>query len=93
VHLGIYEFDGDPARLLEAYDALARSMPIDSAWHLCATRPDGITIYDTCPDEATFLRFSASPEFLGALTAVGLPEPRITGRPVHAARSAGRRPT
>jgi hypothetical protein len=58
VHLGIYEFDGDPARLLEAYDALARSMPIDSAWHLCATRPDGITIYDTCP---TRRRSCASP--------------------------------
>jgi hypothetical protein len=87
VHLGIYEFDGDPKQLLVAYDALMERMPpAGIEWHLCAVRPDGITIYDTCPSEEVFRRFSASPEFAAALRGAGLPEPRVTGRAVHAAR-------
>jgi hypothetical protein len=87
VHLGIYEFDGEPNELLAAYDRMMRATANSTlAWHLCAVRPDGIVVYDTCPDGPTFERFSTSPEFLGAVRSAGLPEPRVTGLPVHAAR-------
>jgi hypothetical protein len=89
VHLGIYEFDGDPDELLAAYDRMMIATANSSlAWHLCAVRPDGIVIYDTCPSEEAFDRFSTSPEFLAAVRDAGLPEPRVTGRPVHAARGS-----
>ncbi len=92
MYLGIYEFDGDPAELLDAYDALMASTPTSSiAWHVCAARPGGIVIYDTCPSEEAFRRFSTSPEFLGALQRAGLPKPTVTGQAVHAARAPGTR--
>lgn len=89
MHLGIYEFDGDPERLLPAYDELMSATPSSSIhWHLCAARPDGITIYDTCPTEEAFRRFSSSDEFLGAVRAAALPEPRVSGQAVHVARGS-----
>ena len=89
MHLGIYEFDGDPAELLAAYDALMSATPSSSSeWHLCAVRPDGIVIYDTCPTEEAFRGFSTSPEFLGAVRDAGLPEPRVSGQAVHVARGS-----
>ena len=89
MHLGIYEFDGTPDDLIPAYDRLMKSIPEgNTAWHLCAVRADGITIYDTCPSQAVFESFSTSPGFQAAIAAAGLPEPRITGRAVHAARAA-----
>ena len=88
MHLGIYEFDGDPEELLPAYDRLMETIPSgNTTWHLCAARPDGIMILDTCPSEAVFQSFSASPAFLEAIAAAGLPAPTITGLPVHAARA------
>lgn len=86
MHLGIYRFDGDPDDLLAAYDRLAASMPVQSDFHLCVRRADGITIYDTCPSQEVFERFSQSSGFRGALAAAGLPEPQIEGAPVHASR-------
>jgi hypothetical protein len=87
VHLGIYEFDGDPEQLLPAYDAMMAAMPVSTAFHLCAIRLGGIVVYDTCPTREAFERFSTGEEFHGALRAFGLPEPRISSQPVHAARS------
>jgi hypothetical protein len=47
--------------------------------HLCVRGADGITVIDTCPNEAEFRSFSTGAEFRGALEAVGLPEP-VVGR-------------
>lgn len=89
MYLGVYEFDGEPAELLAAYDRMMSATANSTlAWHLCAVRPGGIVVYDTCPDEATFRRFSTGPEFLGAVRAAGLPEPRVSGQAVHAARAS-----
>ena len=88
MHLGIYEFEGDPAVLLEAYDRLmSATADANLFWHLCAVRPDGIVIYDTCPTREAFERFSTSPEFHSALRDAGLPEPRVSSQVVHAARA------
>jgi hypothetical protein len=88
MHLGIYEFTGNPDDLLPAYDRLMETIPPGNvSWHLCAVRDDGIMILDTCPSEALFQSFSENPAFHEAIAASGLPEPRITGLPVHAARA------
>lgn len=87
--LGTYEFTGDPPELLAAYDRLMTALPTDSlVFHACVERRAGVLIIDTCPNEEVFTAFSSSPEFLGALTAVGLPAPLVTkiGN-VHSARS------
>jgi hypothetical protein len=88
MHLGIYRFAGDPQTLLAAYDRLMAGMPPGSPplAHLCVLEPDGITIYDTCPSEEAFRGFSTSDIFHQALAAAGLPEPQVTGVPVHNAR-------
>ena len=87
--LGAYRFDGDPEELLAAHDRLMAGFPPDMIeFHVCIARPDGITIFDACPDEATFAGFSTSPEFRGALEGVGLPEPTVERLGViHDARS------
>jgi hypothetical protein len=86
MHLGVYEIDGDPDELLAAYDRLMAGMPEDQVvFHACAVRDHGITIYDACPTQDAFERFSTSAEFRGAIEAAGLPWPtRIEGLPVHA---------
>ena len=89
MYLGIYEFTGDPDALIPAYQRLMASMPPgNTTWHLCARRPEGLVIYDTCPSEEVFQGFSTSPGFLGAITAAGLPRPAVTGLPVVSARSS-----
>ena len=89
MHLGIYEFAGDPTELLPAYDRLMEALqPGNVTWHLCAVRADGITIFDTCPSEAVFQSFSANPGFHDAVAKAGLPEPSITGLAIHAARAS-----
>jgi len=88
MHLGIYEFSGPPDELVPAYDRLMEAIPSGNVnWHLCAVREDGITIFDTCPSEAAFQSFSKDPAFHAAIASAGLPEPRITGLAVHAARA------
>jgi|tagenome__1003787_1003787.scaffolds.fasta_scaffold17677992_1 hypothetical protein len=90
MHLGIYEFRGDPEQLLLAYERMMASMPAgNTSWHLCARRDDGIVIYDTCPSEDAFIAFSSSPGLQQAFAAAGLPAPVITGIPVVSARAAG----
>ncbi len=86
--LGSYEFDGDPAELLPAYDRLMASFPPDALLlHTCTARTDGITIFDACPTEAVFRSFSTGPEFTAALDAAGLPPARIVHHgEVHVAR-------
>jgi hypothetical protein len=77
-YLGCYHFTADPAELLAAYDRLRASYP-DSGLdlHVCVVRADGITVMDTCPDRATFVEFSSSPDFAAALAGVGLPAPAV----------------
>ncbi len=78
MHLGSYRLDGDPDRLLAGYDQMLASFPTDALLvHVCVRRDDGITIFDACPNEAEFQRFSTSPEFHAALAAAGLPDPVI----------------
>jgi hypothetical protein len=45
VHLGIYDFEGDPGELVAAYDRLMAGFPESMiVFHACAVREDGITI-------------------------------------------------
>jgi hypothetical protein len=74
--LGSYEFDGQPAELLAAYQRLLQNFPPDSLdLHVSVVRDDGITVFDACPSRAAFDDFSQSPEFLGAVESAGLPRP------------------
>jgi hypothetical protein len=78
MYLGTYRFTGDPDDLVARYDRLMANFPEESLLvHLCVRGNDGITIIDTCPDEANFRSFSTSAEFRSALGAVGLPEPVV----------------
>jgi len=80
MYLGHYAFDGDPTLLEAAYRRLMAMTPTDNLeLHVVVVRPDGLDIYDSCPDEATFTTFNSSREFAQALEASGLPAPRITG--------------
>ena len=58
-------------------------------FHACAVRDGGITIYDACPTQEAFERFSTGEGFEQALAAAGLPRPSIEGRPLHAALGPG----
>ncbi len=76
--LGSYAFDGDTAELLPAYDRLVALLPPSQiSLHVCVTRDGGITVFDACPDRATFAGFSTSDDFANALAGVGLPTPRV----------------
>ena len=90
MHLGIYRFDGDPDELLTAYERLMETIPPGNVGvHLCAVRPDGITLFDTCPSQAVFERFTSDPALQQAFTAAGLPRPAIDDLPVYVARGPG----
>jgi hypothetical protein len=80
MYLTRYALDGNPDVLEAARRAMLAELPADLfLLHIAVRRPDGIDIYDACPDEQTALAFASSPEFLGALDRVGLPRPRVTG--------------
>jgi hypothetical protein len=80
MYLGHYAFDGDPTLLEAAYRRLAASYPPESlTLHVVVVRDDGLDIYDSCPDEATFVAFSGGDEFARELAGSGLPTPRVTG--------------
>lgn len=86
--LSTYDFDGDPAELLPAYDRfMAASYPPGALLlHVCVVRDDGITVLDACPSRQVFEDFAASAEFADAVTRAGLPHPRVTPRgEVHSA--------
>jgi hypothetical protein len=90
VHLGVYEFHGDPDELVAAYDRLMSMMPPGaSTWHLCTRANSRIVVYDTCPSEEIFRGFSTSAAFREAIAAAGLPEPVISDAAVVAARADG----
>jgi hypothetical protein len=75
--LAEYHFDGAAAVLLPRYHALLENFPVENLQlHICVATADGLTVFDACPDRATFEQFSTSAEFAAALTAVGLPAPR-----------------
>jgi hypothetical protein len=76
--LSAYHFDGDPAELLAGQQRLMRSFPPDALeLNVCVERADGITIYDACPSRAVFDEFHTSDAFRVAVSAAGLPSPRI----------------
>ena len=76
--LGAYHFDGDPPELLRAHDRLMAGFPAGEIdLHVCVEREGGITVFDACPSREVFAAFSTSGEFLSALTAAGLPAPRV----------------
>jgi hypothetical protein len=78
--LGSYEFDGDVEVLMPAYQRLVESFPPGVIeLQICVERPGGLTVYDTCPSETDFSRFSNGPDFAAAVAAAGLPEPRVSG--------------
>jgi hypothetical protein len=77
--LGAYDFDGDPDALLAGYDRLVAQFPEGMIlFQACIRRSDGVTVYDACPDEATFADFSTSDGFAQAIADAGLPAPRVT---------------
>ena len=86
--MGSYEFDGEPAALVPAYEKLLAGYPPDGLdLHVCVVGTHGITVYDACPSREVFTAFSASAEFAAALAGAGLPAPRVTPiGEVHVAR-------
>jgi hypothetical protein len=75
--LSAYHFDGDPAVLIPAYEALMSGFPPDAVeLHACVVTERGITIYDGCPSREVFEEFSRG-GFQSAVVAAGLPDPRI----------------
>jgi hypothetical protein len=78
VFLGAYHFDGDPTALSAGHDQLMTQFPPGSIdLHVCVTHERGITVFDACPSRDVFTGFAQSPDFLQALTAAGLPTPRV----------------
>ncbi|HTN78499.1 MAG TPA: hypothetical protein VMK16_02400 [Acidimicrobiales bacterium] len=76
--LSAYHFEGDPKALMECHHRMTEMFPPSGLdLHIAVTREDGLTVFDSCPDLPTQQAFVASPEFHGALAAVGLPEPTI----------------
>ena len=76
--LGAFHFDGNQDELLAAYGRLMQTYPPDSLeLHVCIHRDQGITVYDACPSRPDFEAFTGGSEFRTALSAAGLPEPRI----------------
>ena len=76
--IGSYDFGGDSAALLAAYDRFVAEYPPDAIdLHVCVTKPDGITVYDACPSQSVFRSFSQSAEFAAAIARAGLPAPVV----------------
>ncbi len=76
--LGAYHFDGEPARLVEAYDRQMTGFPADQLeLHVCVVRDGGLSVFDACPSPSVFAAFSTSGEFADAMRSAGLPAPRI----------------
>lgn len=87
MYLGKYEFEGDPERLVDAYDRLMAGIPPEAiGFHICVKRSNGITIYDTCPTAEVFEATAHDPDMRAAMADAGLPEPKVT--PLGAAHSA-----
>lgn len=79
MYLGRYDFDGDPAALLPAYERLMAGFPPDAIHlHLCLVTTRGLTVLDACPSPEVFAEFSTSDGFARAVRAAGLPAPAVT---------------
>ena len=80
LYLGAMHFDGDPGELLPAYHRMLERFGIDTLdVHLCIVREDGLTVFDACPSKAVHQEFTTSDMFREAVSAAGLPVPRIEG--------------
>src|SRR3954451_9096133 len=91
MHASIWKLEGDPADLLERYDALLAEIPTaNMRLHLCLRAEDGILILDTCPSREAFQEFTGSETYRAMLARHGLPFPaRLDDFPVHIAISEG----
>jgi hypothetical protein len=80
MYLGAVHFDGDPGQLLPAYLQMLEKFGLEALdVHLCITRDGGLTVFDACPTKEIYEEFTRSETFLGAITAAGLPAPRVSG--------------
>jgi len=79
MYLCLYLFDGDPQALAAAHRRMvADHYPASTLLlHALVRTGTDVAILDACPSREVHDAFAASAEFRGALTAVGLPEPRI----------------
>jgi hypothetical protein len=76
--LAAYHFEGDPGDLARKYDVMREAFADDDLiLHVCVVGDNGMTIYDACPDRATFEAFSTGAPFTAELERSGLPSPRI----------------
>jgi hypothetical protein len=76
--LGSYAFEGDPAKLLPAYERMLAQLPeADIGLHVCVVREHGLLVLDSCPSRAVFDAFTASAGFAAAVADAGLPHPRV----------------
>lgn len=79
MYLTSYNFTGDPHALVAGHDRMFAAFPREILdLHLVVSSPDGMTIYDACPDEATARAFASGAEFASALAGAGLPSPSVT---------------
>ena len=77
--LSRYDFTGDPTALHAALTRMAEKLPPDAiVLNVAVSTETGLSLYDTCPDLATFVEFSTSEQFTTMLSEVGLPTPTIT---------------
>ncbi len=90
MYLATYRFDGDPDALIEGYDRLMRTFPVDAIlFHAAVVVEGGLLVVDACPSEAELNAFSTSPGFAAALAEAGLPDPVVEPLgAVYAARAA-----
>ena len=79
MYLSPYFFDGEPPALAAAHRRMiAEHFPAQTlSPHAPLWTGTGFAIPEACPSNQVQDAFPASPEFRGALAAVGLPEPRI----------------
>ncbi|WP_427018822.1 hypothetical protein ACQCSX_09950 [Pseudarthrobacter sp. P1] len=74
--MGVYHFTGDTAELLAGHRRMVGLLPPGVLQiHFCLATATGISVYDTCPDRATFERFSQGPGFAGLVASAGMPAP------------------
>lgn len=77
--LASYAFAGPPHELVERFHRVMEGFPTDDLLlNVIVTTDSGITVYDACPDRATFERFSSGEELAQALRDAGLPMPKVT---------------
>jgi hypothetical protein len=77
--LSRYDFAGDPTVLHATLSRVLDQLPPDDVQLSILVRTEtGVSLYDACPDQETFERFTASDEFAAMLAEAGLAAPVIT---------------